>query len=203
MVRDEVTENANRYLQFLVDSSHHDLMYYMNLYVFNKMYNTDFGNLVPLVLANVLHINIAIISKDVHGYNVRVIHTNASTDTLGNILVYKTPDHYDSIILKTVTTGNNSKCCDKYKINELACHTLADITRQWPTHHFCMKKTDFLTAQYYPDRHVALVAFLWCVTIRQVLLYRPTGQLTSTNMVKLALVMNRLLILVLFSTNSL
>ena len=44
MVRDEVTENANRYLQFLVDSSHHDLMYYMNLYVFNKMYNTDFGN---------------------------------------------------------------------------------------------------------------------------------------------------------------
>ena len=114
-VRDEVTDNANRYLQFLVDSSHHDLMYYMNLYVFNKMYNTDFGNLVPLVLANVLHINIAIISKDVHGYNVRVIHTNASTDTLGNILVYKTPDHYDSIILKTVTTGNNSKCCDKYK----------------------------------------------------------------------------------------
>ena len=44
MVRDEVTENANRYLKFLVDSSHHDLMYYMNLYVFNKMYNTDFGN---------------------------------------------------------------------------------------------------------------------------------------------------------------
>ena len=79
-------------------------MYYMNLYVFNKMYNTDFGNLVPLVLANVLHINIAIISKDVHGYNVRVIHTNASTDTLGNILVYKTPDHYDSIFF---VFGNN------------------------------------------------------------------------------------------------
>ena len=114
MVRDEVTEHANRYLQFLVDSSHHDLMYYMNQYVFNKMYNTNFGNLVPLVLANVLHINIAIISKDVHGYNARVIHTNASTDTLGNILVYKTADHYDSIIFKAVTTGNNSKCCDKY-----------------------------------------------------------------------------------------
>ena len=201
MVRDEVTENANRYLQFLVDSSHHELMYYMNLYVFNKMYNTDFGNLVPLVLANVLHINIAIISKDMHGYNVWVIHTNASTDTLGNILVYKTPDHYDSIISKTVTTGNNSKCCDKYKrigVSHTGRHhaPVTDSPRLY-------EKADFLTAQYYPDCHVPLVAFLWCVTIRQVLLYRPTGQLTSTNIVKLALVMNRLLILVLFSTNSL
>ena len=201
MVRDEVTENANRYLQFLVDSSHHDLMYYMNLYVFNKMYNTDFGNLVPLVLANVLHINIAIISKDVHGYNVRVIHTNASTDTLGNILVYKTPDHYDSIILKTVTTGNSSKCCDKYKrigVSHTGWHhaPVTDSPRLY-------EKDRFSDGSVLPGSPCSSGGILWCVTIRQVLLYRPTGQLTSTNMVKLALVMNRLLILVLFSTNSL
>ena len=115
MIRDEVTENANYYLQFLVDSSHHDLMYHMNQYVFHKMYNTDFGNLVPLILANFLHVNIGIISKDVHGYNARVIHANASNDKFGNILVYKTPDHYDGIILKPVASGFNSQSCDKYK----------------------------------------------------------------------------------------
>ena len=97
MVRDEVIEHDERYLQFLVDSCHNDLMYYMNQYVYNKIYDTDFGNLVPLVLANILHVNIGIISESVQGYNARVIHANASNNTLGNILVYKTPDHYDSI----------------------------------------------------------------------------------------------------------
>ena len=115
MILEEITEHANLYLQFLVDSSHHDLMYYMNQYVFNKMYNTDFGNLVPLALANVLHVNIGIISKDVRDYNARVIHANASNDTLGNILIYKTPDHYDSIILKPVDTGYNSQVYGRYK----------------------------------------------------------------------------------------
>ena len=56
MILEEVAEHANLYLQFLVDSSHDDLRYHMNQYVFNKMYNTDFGNLVPLVIANVLHV---------------------------------------------------------------------------------------------------------------------------------------------------
>ena len=79
------------------------------------MYNTDFGNLVPLALANVLHVNIGIISKDVRDYNARVIHANASNDTLGNILIYKTPDHYDSIILKPVDTGYNSQVYGRYK----------------------------------------------------------------------------------------
>ena len=115
MILEEITEHANLYLRFLVDSSQHDLMYYMNQYVFNKMYNTDFGNLVPLALANVLHVNIGIISKDVRDYNARVIHANASNDTLGNILIYKTPDHYDSIILKPVDTEYNSQVYGRYK----------------------------------------------------------------------------------------
>ena len=113
MILEEITEHANLYLQFLVDSSHHDLMYYMNQYVISKMYNTDFGNLVPFALATVLHVNIGIISKDVRGYNPRVIHANASNDTLRNILIYKTPDHYDSIILNPVDTGYNSQVYDR------------------------------------------------------------------------------------------
>ena len=82
---------------------------------FNKLYDTDFGNLVPLVLANVLHVNIGIIWEGVQGYNARVIHANACNNTLGNILVYKTPDHYDSIILKPAASGDTSQGCDRYK----------------------------------------------------------------------------------------
>ena len=114
MILEEVAEHANLYLQFLVDSSHDDLRYHMNQYVFNKMYNTDFGNLVPLVIANVLHVNIGIISEGDHGYCARIIHTSASNDILGNILLYKTPDHYDSIILKSVTTDDNPEISDRY-----------------------------------------------------------------------------------------
>ena len=90
MILEEVAEHANLYLQFLVDSSHDDLRYHMNQYDFNKMYNTDFDNLVPLVIANDLHVNIGIISEGDHGYCARVIHTRASNDILGNILLYKT-----------------------------------------------------------------------------------------------------------------
>ena len=113
MILEEVAEHANLYLQFLVDSSHDNLRYHMNQYVFNKMYNTDFGNLVPLVIANVLHVNIGIISEGDHGYCARVIHTSANNDILGNILLYKTPDHYESIILKSVT-DNNPEVWDRY-----------------------------------------------------------------------------------------
>ena len=112
MILEEVAEHANLYLQFLVYSSHDDLRYHMNQYVFNKMYNTDFGNLVPLVIANVLHVNIGIISEGDHGYCARVIHTSASNDILGNILLYK-KSGTDIII-------------------ELADHPLADILR-WLT----------------------------------------------------------------------
>ena len=150
MVRDDVTENVNHYLKFLVDSSHHDLMYYMNQYVSNKMYNTDFGNLVPLILANVLHVNIGIISKDMHGYNARVIHANASDDKLRNILVYKTPDHYDGLIIKPVASGFNSQSCDKYKRIGGSSTGTGDSSRLW--------KTPF----FWRPSITRVATYLWC-----------------------------------------
>ena len=155
----------------------------MNQYVFNKMYNTDFSNLVPLALANILHVNIGIISKDVRDYNARVIHANASNDTLGNILIYKTPDHYDSIILKPVDTGYNSQVYCRYKQTGVS----PTGRHHGPVSHVCVKTTDFLTVQYYPTRQVPLVTILWRLTMR----YRLIGQLRSKDMTGLALAMNR------------
>ena len=57
-------------------------MHYKNEYVNNKMYNTDFSDLVFLVIANVLHVNIGKISKGVQCYYARVIHTSASNNIL-------------------------------------------------------------------------------------------------------------------------
>ena len=48
-------------------------------------------------------VNTGLISDGMHGYNVRVIHANASNNALGNILIYITSDFYYSIIFKTIT----------------------------------------------------------------------------------------------------
>ena len=80
-------------------------MSYMNQYVFHRIYNTPFGDQVPLVIANALHVNIGIISKCGNVYKTRVIHPNTSDDILGNVLISQFPDHNDGTILKSIVMG--------------------------------------------------------------------------------------------------
>ena len=59
------------------------------------------ATLVPLVIANALHVNVLIISEDEQGYSSEVIYTNAGNDVVGEILIYKSLDHYDGITPKS------------------------------------------------------------------------------------------------------
>lgn len=78
------------------------------LYANLKQYNTSCGDLVPLILANVLNINITIVMKsgdDLVQLYVECNHSNPS----GDVLLYKENDHYDAII------PLHSYNCSKYE----------------------------------------------------------------------------------------
>ena len=59
------------------------------------------ATLVPLVIANALHVNVLIISEDEQGFSSEVIYTNAGNDVVGEILIYKSLDHDDGITPKS------------------------------------------------------------------------------------------------------
>ena len=85
---------------FLLEAFRDNLIDYMIQYLYNKIYNTPYGDLVLLILANAFNVNIVTISDGAQGLESQIIHTNTGDETAGEVLVYKLPDHYDSIIPK-------------------------------------------------------------------------------------------------------
>ena len=75
--------NIEHYSQFFGDSSRDYLIQFMNLYLCNKLYDTRYGDLVPRVIANALHVNVLISSEDEQGFSSEVIYTNAGNDVVG------------------------------------------------------------------------------------------------------------------------
>ena len=100
IVRDETTTHIEYYSQFLLESARDKLVEYMNSYIYDKLYNTPYGDLVPLVLANALNINIVIIYEGIQGLAARAIYSDSGDEAAGEILIFKSPDHYDGIIPK-------------------------------------------------------------------------------------------------------
>ena len=87
MIRFETLKNIENYSQFFRDSSRDDLIHFMNLYLCNKIYNARYGDLVPLVIANALHVNVLIISEGTQGFSTEVVYTNAGNDDMGEIFI--------------------------------------------------------------------------------------------------------------------
>lgn len=135
IVRDETAAHMEYYSQFMIDTSNDNLFEYMNLYIYDKLYNTPYGDLVPLVLANALNINIVIISEGIQCLVAQTIHANSGDEVAGEILIYKSSEHYDGIILKqkfphsnsaymcnVKTTGGTSLCRREVHDGELPVH---------------------------------------------------------------------------------
>ena len=96
----ETMLNLDMYVNFLINGTSADLISYMYLYLFEKIYNTPYGDMVPLVLANALGLNLIIISKSTAGYDIRRVCCDVLNEINSCLLVYKCSDHYDGIIIK-------------------------------------------------------------------------------------------------------
>ena len=71
----------------------------MEKYIKYKIYNSKYGDMVPLIAATALSINVFIISKQGDGHDVFHVKPMSSDDyTKASILLYKNGEHYDAII---------------------------------------------------------------------------------------------------------
>ena len=72
----------------------------MNRCINERVYDSIYGDLVPLVAANALSINIIIVSKTDNFYSSRRVRSSHKSGTNHpTVIVSKTGDHYDALVL--------------------------------------------------------------------------------------------------------
>ena len=100
-IKIDTVDNADTYVTFSDYLSTDILIRDMETYVYNRHYNTSFGDLIPYIIANSMKMNIIIISKPVR-YELRYISSNNNQSTYSSSYVFiyydKKDLHYDAIL---------------------------------------------------------------------------------------------------------
>ena len=100
----ETYANLSAYVHFLIDSPSSVILHGMMRYVRNKVYDTVFGDLVPLIMSNAFDTNLVIITKAEHGHSFQTIEpckAGGSGDRT-NVMLYKESDHYDPVVRRKI-----------------------------------------------------------------------------------------------------
>lgn len=91
-----------------------------------KVYNTTFGDLVPMIVADALNIDILIIENYGHAHTCRMVESEGIYEKLSKpVMIYKNNDHYDSIVCN-YSTGDDSdrtQCEDEEQIWQIHDYT--------------------------------------------------------------------------------
>lgn len=94
----ELSRNSERYLPFVEGSDVQNLYDGFNEYICHKMYDIDFGDLVPDIICNALDIKCIIINEDRYKtYSLQTAGSNLNGTTL---LLHKCGKHYNAISRK-------------------------------------------------------------------------------------------------------
>ena len=97
-LRSECLTNMSLYLANFPDLCQKTLIIEMISYIYLKRYETDFGDIVPVIMANALSLNVfVIVENDDKTYNVFPIKTDQRNSTF-NVYLLKRGDHYDACI---------------------------------------------------------------------------------------------------------
>ena len=95
----ETEQNIDTYRCFFDDRSITQLRFQMHDYVWNKNYDSRFGDLIPLITANFLNTNIMIIENESGANTLQlVVPTTNQGNASSHILLFKKDDHYDACI---------------------------------------------------------------------------------------------------------
>ncbi len=104
-ISDEINTNPEDYLAFWLSMS--TLIQQMNDYIVYRVYNSDFGDLVPLILARVYCTNITILDTARSG--LVTTHTVwPRVETSLSIAVQRKGDHYNGIVSKHIMPSTES-----------------------------------------------------------------------------------------------
>ena len=98
-IRHETTSNIDLYVSFLLQGTRAILLSQMNMYIYDKMYDTWYGDMLPLVLCNALCLNLIILSQTASSYDIRTFVGRLSNNPCKYLLVHKYEGHYDGITI--------------------------------------------------------------------------------------------------------
>ena len=155
----ESLNNINEYINFINDSSRSLFSTYLRQYLIYKNYNTQYGDIVPLILANTLGISLVIIDETLNNcFNVLEIKPRSTPKH--NIFLHRKQDHYNGIkttlspLLSdhpsthqdSTTTASNVKSHIRYTSDELRklsghYHINRQVRKKLFHHHLWKPKT--------------------------------------------------------------
>ena len=92
----ESINNITHYLQFIARNSRSLLTTYLRQYILYKQFNNQYGDMVPLILANATSTTIIIINETQHhSYEKITINPRAPTDR--SITIHRSGDHFNGL----------------------------------------------------------------------------------------------------------
>ena len=108
LIHIETTSNIDYYVSFLVQGTRTTLLSQMKMYLYEKTYDTPYGDMLPLVLCNAVRLNFIVLSQSASGYDIRKVITGSSDYSDMCVFVHKYEDHYDGITIKAKTSNVNN-----------------------------------------------------------------------------------------------
>ena len=116
LLRRETLENSHRYMQFLLNRG--SLKTGLENYVRHKVYNSEFGDIVPLVLSNALGLNIEIVYRNGERFNSLRVVCDRSQKTDDVLYIYKDRDHYNALTRNHIPVSDDTNVEHSPKTSE-------------------------------------------------------------------------------------
>ena len=93
-------DNVTDYILCIDDNSQIKLFAYLNLYISNKVYDTTFGDLVPIIVANAIGMNLVIIDHANDEYKCHIVPVvkNASPSRANSVIIIKEGEHHNGLV---------------------------------------------------------------------------------------------------------
>ena len=111
LLEEETINNIEHYKAFVVNDYKDKVLQDMFSYINHRVYNTYFGDLVPLILCNALKVNLLKITKNNDKFTTQMIYADCVEKEIDSVVcVYKYGDHYDALM----------KCIADNTANEVA-----------------------------------------------------------------------------------
>ena len=106
MIVIEVCVHIHRYINYFNDNCEFSIKQLLFRYIFEKQYDTDFGDIVPYCVANVLNVGLIVLNDFSNLSNLRSVVVPSTSNTSEWVVISRERDHYDALCYD----GKDCKC---------------------------------------------------------------------------------------------
>ena len=97
MIFVDVYKNSDSYINFVNDNDIYKLKQYMYSYIHDRKYNSEFGDIVPYCVVNILNVGLVILNEFRNTANVKYNIIKPNNNISGWVAVVYDNDHYDAL----------------------------------------------------------------------------------------------------------